>query len=237
MQRQDLLEKIPDYLLGLLSDAEAAELETFLASDAEAQQALEAYRVVMESIALSAPYVAPPPTLEAKLERAIAPKRQHPPHHLFFLLGTMAALFSIIVGAWLFLRPQDTSPNTIAEKFEAIGTDPNGVEVPLVPDLSPQTQGALRFRSGSNVAIIQIKNPPPITPDQVYQIWIVDQYGPVSGGIYQLDPDVNYIELELEKPVDEYVRFGMTIEPYGGSPFLSRPSGTRIFNIQLRPSE
>lgn len=233
MDHQRLLDLLPDYVLGLLSAEESAELNAVLASDRSARDELAAFLVVMEGLAFSAPHLDPPPSLEEKLRQATAKKPASGHQHRSIYLLVAAALILLVAG-YVLLRPSDDdAPTTLAEQFAALGDDPNGVTVANTDDAFGVT-GALRYEKGSNVAILQVKNLPPITDEQTYQVWIVDEYGPVSGGKQVLPNETNYVRLVLEKPVDDYVRFGMTIEPASGSPFISRPSGTRIFNVQLR---
>ena len=85
-------------------------------------------------------------------------------------------------------------------------------------------------------AVIRVEQLPTLPGDQAFQLWLVDAAGTVtSGGVFnrQGDADATFIRVPLEQPLDAYQRFGVSIEPAGGSPFPDRPTGPRVFSVQL----
>ena len=77
---------------------------------------------------------------------------------------------------------------------------------------------------------------PHIGPDQTFQLWLIEtddvRY---SAGLFQASRpgEPAYIPLALSQPIGSYQAVGMSIEPAGGSPFVTRPSGPRVFAVPI----
>ncbi|MBI5667532.1 MAG: anti-sigma factor [Chloroflexi bacterium] len=84
-------------------------------------------------------------------------------------------------------------------------------------------------------AVIRVENLPAIGSDQTFQLWLVDEAGARSGGLFRFanTQGENYIVVPLDKPVSEYRAFGVSLEPAGGSPYADRPTGPRVFRVEV----
>jgi anti-sigma-K factor RskA len=67
---------------------------------------------------------------------------------------------------------------------------------------------------------------PPLDEHQQYQLWLIDDGTRTSGGVFSVKED-GYASLWVGAPkaLGSYKRFGITIEPEGGSP---EPTGIRV---------
>lgn len=239
MNRDELMELLPDYAFGLLAPEEKQQIDDFVARDADARAELNIYIAATQSIAFTATLQTPPASLADKLQAQLQPSRRttHQRRYIYYAVG-LAAAITVLLLAMFFLTQSDDGadqPTTLADRYEDILDDPNSVRVPFIPDRDGDAlEGDLVYLANTNTAILRVSNPPAINEDQVFQIWLVAPEGPNSGGVQSLNADTTYIELPIDRPVEEYIRFGMTIEPAPSSPLINRPSGERIFNIQIQ---
>lgn len=237
MNREELLDLIPAYALGALDKDERAAVEAWLPGDADAQQLLDEYRALADLLPMAAPGVAAPPHLEADLRKRIAARSQPVPKPALTrswipaLAGIAAALLLVLAGVLLALRPGETPQALYDRLMEQQGAR----EVAIEPGLQPDTSGELVTSADGRQAVIRVNNLPHINEDQAFQLWLVDETGARSGGIFRFDDPYqdNFIVIPLEKPVTEYRAFGVSLEPASGSPFPDRASGPRVFRVQL----
>lgn len=230
--RQTLLDLIPAYALDVLDAGEKQDLERLLAHDEEARRLLSEYRQVGAVIALSAPWRQPPPELEAKLRRRFHRRRLR--RLLRVPLAAAAVMALSLFALWWLLPADSPAPELTAQQvYERLRTNPQGQRLAVVPLLAPEIEGDLVFLPDEKSAVLRLANMPPLAPDQTYQLWLVDADGPMSGGIFPLTAATAYIELPITKPVRDYVRFGMSLEPRRGSPLVNRPSGPGVLTVPL----
>lgn len=229
MNRETLRELIPAYALGVLSPDEARQVEALLAEDEAARALLREYQATAAALALIAPARTPSPELEARLLR-----RARQPHLrplLYGLAGAAAVL--VVIFAALVLSLSTAAPSAEA-LYDQMMAEAGRVEIALVPALTPDITGTLVYRPGETTAVIRVANLPPLTPEQAYQLWLIDDTGSVSGGIYRLTEATNYIQVPATRPINEYLRFGVSLEPASGSPLGNRASGPRVFSVPIQ---
>lgn len=229
MNGETLRDLIPAYALGILSPDEQQQVEALLGEDESARQLLAEYRATAAALTLTAPVRVPPPELEAQLLRRARRPRVRP---LFYGLAAAAAAL-VLVAAILVLSLATAAPGAEA-LYEQMMAEAGRVEVALVPALTPEIAGTLVYRPGEMTAVIRVANLPPLTTEQAYQLWLIDDTGSVSGGVYRLTEATNYIQVAATRPIDEYLRFGVSLEPAGGSPLGNRASGPRVFSIPIQ---
>lgn len=247
MNREVLLELIPAYALDALDADERAAVEALLAVDAEARRRLEDYRQVADMIALGAASRPAPDHLTADLRARLAAERQAldavtraPVRRRvnWRLLIAAAAVTALVITGLLALRPPpgDVDGRTLYEQLVA---DSSSRSLVLAAHLTPEIDGELRIAADNGAAVIRVRRLPELPSEQAFQLWLIDAGGSRSGGTYRFDnPAVwNYIVLPLEKPLAEYTRFGVSIEPAAGSPLIDRPSGPRVFDVSLTPDD
>lgn len=229
MNRETLRELIPAYALGVLSPDEARQVEALLAEDEAARALLREYQATAAALALIAPARTPSPELEARLLRRARQPRLRP--LLYGLAGAAAVL--VVIFAALVLSLSTAAPSAEA-LYDQMMAEAGRVEIALVPALTPEITGTLVYRPGEMTAVIRVANLPPLTPEQAYQLWLIDDAGSVSGGIYRLTEATNYIQVPATRPINEYLRFGVSLEPASGSPLGNRASGPRVFSVPIQ---
>lgn len=257
MDRDTVLELIPAYALGALSESERAAVEALLAHDAEAQQLLAEYEGVTELLSLVVPMREAPAHLGDDLRARLAqrPAEDAPPPAALaapaapappaqqaavvrvpsWLLASVAALVVVIVGVVLLLSQTtggadaEALYNDLAQRDDSRWFALEGVEFEGV-------EGALVVSADGREAVLRVSQLPAIDEDKTIQLWFIDGVDDDSGGLFRpADPaTTNYVVLNLDRPVDEFVRFGATIEPAGGS---ESPTGQRVFSIPIASSE
>lgn len=231
MDRETLRELIPAYALGVLDADEKRQVEALLAEDAESRQLLSEYQMITESVALIAPARKPPEELKRKLLRRAKQKRMRSMYRN--LLAAAAVIILVLFGGILLSRQMPRELTNAQVAYEQIVSDPKGMQIALIPDQNPEIVGQLAYLQNENRAVIRVSGVPPLDDGEIYQLWLVDDDGAVSGGLYHLTQETNYIEVPITKPAPNYTRFGVSLEPETGSPYSNRPSGPRVFNIPL----
>lgn len=248
MDRQSLLDLIPAYALGALDPDERAEVESFVSSDAEARRLLAEYQPVVESLVLTVPARRAPAHLGADLRQRLAAERATTPipapaarpvpapvrRPVWLWPAAAAAAFVLVVGAVLLLnRP---APMTAEQMYEQIAALPDALRMPVDPGDGQAVEGELLISPDGKQAVIWVRDMPRLGDDQTFELWLVDEAGPKSGGLIRIaEPDqMNFIMLPLEKSADDYMGFGISIEPAGGSPKQDGPTGPRVFGVAPR---
>lgn len=256
LSRDELLQLIPVYVVGALLDDERSQVEALLADDLEAQRIEADYRDISVLLPLSVKHQPAPADLKSKLfqrihEDSIAEPQAEatPPETLRvlpprkekrkgnprqrYILPLVAGLVVVMVGMIFVLttRDESASPQTIFRNLYQ-EADTEKVYVSISDDSS--TKGTLLISNDGEDAVLRVEELPSIATDQIFQLWMVDADGPMSGGIYQADERSQlYVVIPTEHPVYHYVRFGLSIEPEGGSPLINAPSGERIFSVSV----
>ncbi len=239
MTRDELLDLIPAYALGALDPDERASVEALLQTDAEAQLLFADYEQVAEWMVLSTPARRAPTRLQDDLKRRLATSPQPPAARRIIPLWTLAAaaaVFVVIVGALLLTRP--AAPTTPEQLFQQIAARPDALRIPIAAAEGIPASGELIASPDGTQAVIRVANLPTLTADQIYQLWLVDDSGVMSGGLLSFpDPQrENFIVLPISKPIQDYAGFGVSLEPAGGSPLPDGPSGPRMFGVSVQNS-
>lgn len=261
-EHEQLEDLIPAYALGALEPDERAALEARLATDEAAQKLLAEYEQITGALVYAVPAYELPPHLSDDLRQRLvqakapaAPKQllQRPPMQLparppwrryqtLSWLAVAAAIVLVIVGAGLALSPvnQPTpAPSlTIDEQlFADLQTRENSLRLTVVAgEEQQQITGELVAASDGTLAVIEVRDMPTLTEDQTFQLWMRDVDGVVvSGGLFQCGLEhATYIMIPLEdRSLAEFVAFGVSLEPAGGSPYPDRRSGPRVFSVPL----
>ncbi len=241
MDRETLLDLIPAYALGALDSEERAEFEAWLTTDAEGRRVLADYQAVADSLVLMTPARPAPAYLTDDLRRRLAENPTpvvlpRSARRMSFLRPLAAvAIVALLVAAVLFWSAtQVSAPNgNGAQLFAQLAEHEDVRRVALAPG-EGQNQLAGEFVSDGERAVIEVWELPALSSDQTFELWLVDENGPKSGGLIEAAPsgEPTYIVVPLDKPLDEYQGFGVSIEPEGGSPEAG-PTGPRVFGVSL----
>jgi anti-sigma-K factor RskA len=261
MNRDDLVNLIPAYVLGALDPDEHAEFESWLQSDPEAQTLLADYQAVANHLVALAPARPAPDHLQADLRRRLAASRApvevpaarpgSPPaprrnirrawQRLTVRYG-LAAAFLIVVGLVVILvqKANRSEPYNAAHMFNEITAQAGAARYPVVPGEGQDAlRGELVVSTAGDHAVIRVEQLPVLDTGQTFQLWLLDTEGTLhSGGLFQREgPDQpTYIMIPMDKPISAYQRFGVSIEPEGGSPKPDGPTGPVVFRVPVTNS-
>ena len=256
MTREELLNLIPAYAIGALDDDERAEFEAWLQGDPEAQMILADYRAVADHLVVLAPLRAAPAHLHADLRQRltasrgaeaargpveIAPiVRRRLSRRATGALLAVAALVVIVLGILLvqiMSREEPDSTPSAAELYDELARQSGSSQYAVVPgEVEDTVWGDLIVSSDGEQAVLRISSLPQIGSDKAFQLWLVDTSGTrTSGGLFQGNPalDTVYIRVPIDRPIAAYQRFGVSLEPAGGSPYPDQPTGPRVFSVPL----
>lgn len=121
------------------------------------------------------------------------------------------------------------------QRILALMSDPSLQQVRLVGvGEAANSLANLRFDPATNAAVLLIRDLPTLPPDKNYQLWLA--YGDDArdtGAVFACDQSGSKVRTFLitaPRQFNAYVRFGVTIEPAGGSP---RPTGPRAYSASL----
>lgn len=250
MTQDDITDLLPAYALGALDEDERRQVEQALAADPDARALLAEYEAGTASLVALAPLRPAPEHLQADLKARLAARRDvSPPVEIeprraprWWLIA--AAALVVVVGAGiaalLLLREEDEPPPVETSGGEALYTELAGQDGALwydvLPsDLDPDVSGALVVSPEGDRAVIRVEELPAITPDEVFQLWLVNAEGQrIDGGLFrQREDGTAYVEVPLAEPFEAYQRFGVSLEPAGGSPFPDQPTGPGVFRVSL----
>ena len=86
-------------------------------------------------------------------------------------------------------------------------------------------RGSIRFSPDKTLALFEARDLPPLPPTQSYQLWLVYPDGTRDSGAVFNVPSTGETSLVIlaPQPFNSYVRFGVSIEPAGGSPAPTGP--------------
>ena len=254
MAHDDVIELLPAYALGALDEDERRLVEEALASDPDVRALLAEYEAGAASLVALAPLREAPEHLRADLQARLAARRAvtPPPTPLeqprreprWWLMA--AAALAVILGAGiiavLLLHEEDEPPPVTpgmgngASLYTELAEQDGALWYDVMPtELDPDVSGALVVSPEGDRAVIRLEDLPPLSPDEVFQLWLVDADGQrIDGGLFrQSEDDATYIEVPLAAPIDRYLRFGASLEPAGGSPFPDKPTGPGVFSVRL----
>lgn len=256
-RREELLNLIPAYAIDALDENERAEFEAWLQHDPEAQAILADYRMVANHLVALAPLRPAPKHLQADLRqrlaagssgngavKSVAPKPepiQKPSRRRSVWFLAAAALITMVILAVVLLQlgPTDDSVQIASAKelYYELKRQSGSSQYTLIPsEMNEAVYGNMVVSLDGEYAVLCIWDLPPTAPDQIYQMWLIDDSGTrASGGLFQPDPSQKavYLRVPFDQPAAAYRSVGVSIEPAGGSPLVDRPTGPRVLSVPL----
>ncbi len=229
-----ICELVSAYALGCLDAHEAADFARHLGTCATCRADLPAYRGVVDALLLAVPDATPSPAIRQNLlalagggnesirwlepragrdtGRPQSPRRRRRAARRTWAAMAVVALAAVVLGGLLLA-------------FAARWAAPTRTVALLPTDAAPTAAGELRFaRDGA--ATLEVTGLPPLSAGQQYQLWLVDGDERDSGAVFSVDANGRAaVAVEANRPTTAYERFGITIEPAGGSP---GPTGERV---------
>jgi anti-sigma-K factor RskA len=247
LSRDDLLALLPAYALGALDPDERAAVEAWLPTDAEARALLAHYQAVTDQLYVLAPARPAPAHLEADLRRRLAAERAPAARRRtdatpFWRRGrtwlAAAALLIVLVGAAVLLQGlsgNGTPTPDAGALYATLAAQADARRFAIeVAEEQANLRGELIVTASGDRAVLRVEQLPQLPADQTFQLWLLDVEGTLrSGGIFRAEDEVTHILIPLERPLTAYQRFGVSIEPAGGSPYPDRPTGPVVFRVYV----
>lgn len=239
MEHKDILELIPAYALNVLEEEEAEVVGRHLTGCETCRAELAAYNQVTDQLAFAVADAQPAAHLKQRLmarietgeETAVSsakpglwqtitttlqtwlsgPRRQP--------VAAVAVLLLLVSSVFLWQQWRQTSALP-------------GQQIPLAStDVAPEAQGVIHISEDGHWGTLIVENLPELPADRQYQLWLIKDGERISGGVFSV-PDHGYFSLSIASPesLGNYSAFGITIEPFGGSP---GPTGERVLGYNL----
>lgn len=224
-------ELIPARALDCLDADEAELLARHLPECPACLDELAAFETVVGALALSAPEAVPSPELRGRLLARVAQQEQRveqkrrgsraptaPRAHAAptrrrsldirraWPAYAVLALAAIVLGGLLW-----AAAGRLAGQERLVALSPT--------ELAPGAAGELRFSRDGRDATLEVFRLPALAEGQAYQLWLVaDDDGRDSGALFSVnDNGWAEVPVEMARRAADYQRFGVTIEPVGGS--------------------
>jgi anti-sigma-K factor RskA len=200
------------------------------------------------NLAMAVPQTAPPPQLKQALMEQVAAGIPAPDEqdayerspaqswrqalrsifaHPALMLSALLAVAALAGYAYLASRPAPVAPaidnldRLVVESSEAIKL--NGTAQ------TPDAWADLRFKPDNYEAVLVVGDLQALDSDKIYQLWLVDGTGKRdTGALFNCgSKGTAKVLVSAPRRMRDYVRFGVTIEPAGGSPGPTGPGVLR----------
>lgn len=211
----DVHELAPFYALDALSPDESAEFEAHLSECPRCRDELADYDAGVEALARSAAEPAPAEMKAEVMARVDASRRSGGEGG-----GSVTPLFRrvaplVVAAAAIAALVFAVGLGTVSEqeRIDSVLASDESVTVTVEADVVSSAEVVYTPAGDAVFSAIGLSA---VGETETYQLWLIDDEGPVSAGVFQ--PDANGAALVL---LDGEVRpglvFGLTIEPAGGS--------------------
>jgi anti-sigma-K factor RskA len=226
---QEMIENIPAYALGALDAGEAAILADHIANCAECQAELLQYHETADQLGLAAPDQVPSMRVKQELFSQIQTEIQAEPafdrksagwrgwfsRRPTLGLVSVGLVLLLALGnllLWNQVRGQTPAPFRILNLSAT--------------EVMPDAVGVLILSADGQYGTLVTNDLAPLSEEQQYQLLLIEDGARTSGGVFSVS-DSGYAALRVysKQPLDAYDGFGITIEPYGGSP---GPTGDKV---------
>jgi anti-sigma-K factor RskA len=215
---------LPAYALEILDPAEQTEVQAHLDSCSNCRAELAALIEVTSLLSLAVPQMEPPEKLRTELLKETGPstandswwQRTAPCLRQFmsspFVRPVAAGLIVLLIisNIYLLFRLQQSGnqPPPQQQTIELGNTS-----------VAPQASGIMLIRQDDPNGTLVVNGLPDLGSDQQYQLWLVKDEVRVSGAVFSVEEEgFTSINISAPESLPLYTRFGITIEPAGGSP-------------------
>jgi anti-sigma-K factor RskA len=233
---------IPAYAIACLDAQELEQVERHLAACPACQAELNAFRELAASLALTVPQVDPPARLKQAILRQTQPRPV--PQSQPGLWARLAGFFRVVQPVWavvslvliLVLVGSNLAlwQQVQQEQAKATATVSQGVfhTVHLqAPDAVSQVTALLVISDNGDTGTLVVDGLKPLDNGQQYQVWLVKNGQRTSGAVFSGSPDgYEAVVINSSMSLLSYDSFGVTIEPWGGSP---GPTGPKVLGGSL----
>lgn len=236
-QLNDLL---PAYSIGATTHAETMLVESLLADCPEVAKELPDYVGLSTALLNQVEPIAPPAHLHDKLMSAIQTEStleepstpnnivQFPSRRMITMVGLVAVSLLVLTNIYWALQVNELRDDNdqeiasiegdLATLITLITDDAQQTHLSMPTD-DQQISATVVWSHEQDTAFLYTANLPPLTEEQIYQLWLIDDEGVRhSGGIFNVD-DNGHGVLIFNPPytIGEFTALGISTEPKGGS--------------------
>jgi negative regulator of sigma E activity len=239
------------FALGAVDAEEAAAVRAHLTTCAECQAEMAELWLAVDSLPNTIEPMEPPPVLRNRIAAAIAaeaasslaPRARSSPEPApaiapappapepirkpasFWSRATpwaAAAAILLLLSAGLLvwnLRLREEIQQATTPVAETIALAPT--------DAAPEAGGEVTYLPQDDLFILDVRDLPPLAPDQVYEVWLIGEDGPVPAGVFDQPTDQHAIVADR----DRYYTLAITAEP--GPLGTEAPTGEIVATASL----
>jgi anti-sigma-K factor RskA len=242
----ELEELIPAYALDALAPTDRVWVEKHLRDCPSMQAELDSYQNVAARLSAAVEPAAPSAGLKYRVIDAMAPRPpmrwgalfSHANYMRPALAGLALALLLVLIG-WNVSVQSQLNQQITADRQLATELSSQRDLLTLVANADPAPKrlqgtgstwnatGRLYAAANDTTMALVLTNMPPLSQDQVYQVWLTDRMNMrTSGGTFTVDSGGRgWLVIRAPQILAQYQAAGVTVEPKGGSP---QPTGARI---------
>ncbi|HEV2126800.1 MAG TPA: anti-sigma factor [Chloroflexota bacterium] len=255
---QDLL---PLYVLDQLEGREQRAVEAHVARCTLCAETVRELRESIGSLSLAAPPVQPPESAREALFRRVRDRASRPgtrgtstedtpPQRTLSILrsptagwamSTVLCVLVALLGWQLAVTRSELGQlrqeiDTITRRTPLLAlAEINRQGTRIVPlegtDTARGASGLVFYEPEGRIAVAVIDDLPVLEPGRVYQLWLLRDSSPVSGGTFRVDQNgVGTLVVNAPNALETYTKIGITAEPAPGVP---SPTGTIIASVSL----
>lgn len=232
---------LEQYVLGKLTEAEAAEVERFANEYPEIKAELEAIENALKEYAVLHGKTPPPGVLASVLKKIETQQLISKKATLSRRALSIVALLLFGLGAIIYylyqqnvFQQQELEATALRLDQQAISCDSiaqenanlrERIDVLTRPDtrsiimegtdLSPNAIASVFYNSTSREAILNIVNLPTPPTDKQYQLWAIVNGAPVSAGVFDMTNDTSIQDIAF---IANAQTFAISLEKRGGNP-------------------
>jgi anti-sigma-K factor RskA len=244
-EHRQVLDLLSAYAIDALDPQDHDTVEQHLQDCEECQSVLVEYQQIGQGLLHLPKPQTPPASVRANLISMLATTPEKRPMIQRFTqfsllrlgaIGAIAAMLMLNIG--LFAQTRD-----LQDKIESLAAQQQYSQTGLALASYPNTEvaiitgdsvgGTFVYDPDIQIAVAYIWGLDQLPPDQSYQAWLVSPDGDrTSGGLVypESDTDFTIFVVDSPLPLSDFVGFGVTIEPKGGS---SGPTGPKVLGAEL----
>lgn len=176
-----------------------------------------------DGVEASIPVAAPRPVASPQRRRGFLAWLPMQPAIVFSAIALIAVL---VVGNLLQWRQINT-----LRAAQSTSAPNQAVMVQLKGTASmPEATGVMITFPGSWNGSLTVDNLPALDAEHQYQLWLVEGDDRISGGVFSVTArGYGVLHVITDRPLEGFDRFGVTVEPAGGSP---SPTGEKVLGSE-----
>jgi anti-sigma-K factor RskA len=232
VEENHVLDVLPAFVLGILTDEETNRVVEHLAVCDTCQVELTRLQQVADDLPLALLQTKPPSRVKQRLMQAVRspePKIVPTSQPSFWqrLVGPVRTLAPMVGAALIVLL---AVVNLLLWRQLSLSNHQPGTSMQVIAlantQYSPRAEGTLIMNQTGEYGTVVVDKLAALDSGHQYQVWLLKDGQRMSGGLFSVNPE-GYASLEIKapNPLSQYDSVGITIEPFGGSP---GPTGSKV---------